>query len=158
MERIDRLTVRAVAVVAAAAVAGLFFAPVFGLVPLLLPVGVPAAAVLAVTWACTARGGLVDWRPLLAAVAGLLAVAETLLFSTTVAGLPTGRTLRALGDGVTRSWQLVLQSTWPARPDADLLIFVPLLVVVAAVFGAEVLLRLRAPLPALLPSLAVVVL
>ena len=85
-------------------------------------------------------------------------MAETLLFATTAAGLPTGRTLGALADGVTSSWHLVLQSTWPARPDPDLLIFVPLLVVVAAVLGAEVLLRVRAPLPALLPSLAVVVL
>lgn len=156
MERRDRLTWRASGPVLAAAIAGLLFAPVFGLVPLLVPVLVPALSVLAVTILCGRRPGLVDWRPLLATLAGLLAVSETLLFGTTAFGLPTGRTVAALADGVTSSWQLVLESTWPARPEPDLLIFVPLLVVVAAVLGAE--LRLRAAPAALLPSLAVVVL
>lgn len=158
MERFDRLTARATGPVLAAIVAGLLFAPVFGLRPLLLPVILPALAVLAVTLLCARRPGLVDARPLLALLAGLLVAAETVLFGTTIAGLPTGRTVAALGDGVTRSWQLVLQSTWPARPDPDLLILVPLLVTVAAVLGVEILLRVRAPLAALLPSLAVVVL
>ncbi|GLY97608.1 transglutaminase domain-containing protein [Actinoplanes sp. NBRC 103695] len=158
MERLDRLTWRAAGPVLAAAIAGLLFAPVFGLVPLLVPVLVPALTVLAVTILCGVRPSLVDWRPLLASLAGLLAVAETLLSGTTAFGLPTGRTVAALADGTTHSWQLVLESTWPARPEPDLLIFVPLLVVVAAVSGAELRLRLRAAPAALLPSLAVVVL
>jgi transglutaminase-like putative cysteine protease len=149
VERLDRLSAGAIGPVLAAAVAGLLFTPVFGLTPLLLPVGVPALAVLAVTWLAS---GLVDWRPLLTSLAGLLAA------TITVAGLPTGGTLGALGAGVTRSWRLVLQSTWPARPDPELLILVALLVTAAAVLGVEILLRLRAPLLALLPSLAVVVL
>ena len=180
--QLRHVSARAAGPVLAAAVAGLLFAPVFGLTPLLLPVGVPALVVLVVTLLCTASprasragapgnaepgvnaGGpnavsaLVDWRPLLTSLAGLLAVSETVLFGTTVAGLPTGRTLDALGAGVTGSWRLVLQSTWPARPDPELLIFVALLVTGAAVLGVEILLRLRAPLVALLPSLAVLVL
>ncbi|MCA2218173.1 transglutaminase-like domain-containing protein [Jidongwangia harbinensis] len=155
MERDDRL---ATGVVLAAAVAGLHFTPVYGLVPLLLPVGVPAAAVLTATWLCARRPGLVDWRPLLTALAGLLTVAETALWHTTLAGLPTGRTVRALVAGATGSGELVLQSTWPARADPELVLFVPLLVTLAAVLGVEVLLRLRSPLVALLPSLAVLVL
>ncbi|MEV6632039.1 transglutaminaseTgpA domain-containing protein [Actinoplanes sp. NPDC051470] len=158
MERITGLTWRAAGPVLAAVIAGLFFAPVYGLTPLLAPVLIPAAVVLAVTLICGRRPVLLDWRPLLSTVAGLLAVAETLLFGTTLAGLPTGSTITALAGGVTSSWQQVLESTWPARPDAGLLLFVPLLVTVAAVLGAELVLRLRSPLAALLPSLAVVVL
>ncbi|MGI5151724.1 transglutaminaseTgpA domain-containing protein [Plantactinospora sp. CA-294935] len=145
-------------VVLAAVVAGMLFAPVFGVPALLLPVGVPAVAVLLATLACARRAALLPWRPLLLAVAGLLAVAETVLWSTTVAGLPTGRTLRALAAGFTDSWQLALQSTWPARPDPALLLFVPLLVVLAAVLGVELLDRLGRPVLALAPSFAVTLL
>ncbi|WP_433730163.1 transglutaminaseTgpA domain-containing protein [Actinoplanes sp. CA-051413] len=151
------MTVRMVCVVLAAAFAGMLFAPVFGVAALLVPVGVPAAAVLLAVLAC-GRFSVVDWRPVLALLAGVLAVVETVLWRTTAAGLPTGATLRALVDGAGDSWRLVLQSTWPARPDPALLLFVPLLVVLAAVLGAELLHRLRSPLPALLPSLTVVAL
>ncbi|UQS24701.1 DUF3488 and transglutaminase-like domain-containing protein [Amycolatopsis thermalba] len=140
-------------VVLAAVVAGLLFAPVFGLRALLVPVAVPAAVVLLVV--AVVRGpGL---RPLVAMVAGLLAVVETTLWPTTAGGLPTGETLHALAGGVSQSWQLALRSTWPARPEPAVLLFVPLLTLLAAVLGAE-LLRLSRPLVALVPSLAVVVL
>ncbi|GAA4698718.1 transglutaminase-like domain-containing protein [Phytohabitans rumicis] len=141
----------------ATAIAALLFAPAFGWAALLLPVGVPAATLLLGALACARRAALLAWRPVLLAGAGILAVAETSLWPTTRAGLPTGRTLRALATGVTDSWQLTLQSTWPARPEPDLLLFVPLLVVLAGVAGIEVLYRLG-PLPALAPSLAVAVL
>jgi hypothetical protein len=150
VEQLDRLTLRTAGVVLVAAVAGLLFAPVFGLVPLLLPVGAPAAAVLAAAWLCGRRPGLVDWRPLLTTLAGLVAVAATTL--------PAGLAWRALPAAATDSAQRVLESTWPARPDPELLLFVPVLVTLAAVLGVEVLLRLRAPLAALLPGLAVLVL
>lgn len=142
----------------AAAVAGMLFAPVFGVPALLLPVGVPAATVLLVALACARREALLAWRPPLLALACMLAVTETLLWPTTVAGLPTARTLRALAAGFTDSWQLVLQSTWPARPDPALLLFVPLLVVFAGVLGVELLHRADDPLWALAPSFAVVLL
>ena len=61
----------------------------------------------------------------------------------------------ALAAGVTDSWQLTLQSTWPARSDPELLLFVPLAALAAAVLGVELLDRLRRPLVALLPGLAV---
>ncbi|AGZ43900.1 transglutaminase-like domain-containing protein [Actinoplanes friuliensis] len=147
------MRLRTTGVVLAAACAGMLFAPVFGVTALLLPVGVPATAVLVVALLCTTPR-LQEWRPVLAVLAGLLAVVETLLWPTTVAGLPTTTTLRALVTGGTDSWQLVLQSTWPARSDPALLLFVPLLVVLVAVLGVELLHRLRSPLPALLPSLA----
>ena len=151
------MSLRAAVVVLAAAVAGMLFAPVFGVPALLVPVGVPAAAVL-VTALLATRPAVSDWRPVLTVLTGLLAVVETLLWPTTVAGLPTVATLRALATGAGDSWHLVLQSTWPARPDPALLLFVPLLVVLAAVLGVEALHRLRSPLPALAPSLAVLVL
>ncbi|WP_329793475.1 transglutaminase domain-containing protein [Lentzea sp. DG1S-22] len=142
-------------VVLAAAVAGLCFAPVFG-VSALLPVIVVVAVVTG--GAALLSQSLVAWRPLVVTLAGLLAVVEVLLFPTTLAGLPTGTTVALLTEGVTDSWQLTLQSTWPARPDPRLVLFVPLLVLLACVFGLEVLLRLKKPVPALTPSFAVVVL
>ena len=132
-------------VVLAAALAGMLFAPVFGVPALLLPILVPAAAVLLVALLCARGPALAAWRPLLTAGAGLLAVAETAAWPTTVAGLPTAATGRAIVAGVTESWRLALQSTWPARPEPALLLFVPLLVVAAAVLGVEVLHRLPGP-------------
>ncbi|GHH44089.1 DUF3488 and transglutaminase-like domain-containing protein [Lentzea cavernae] len=151
----DRVQVACVAL--AAVVAGLFFAPVFGIVPLLVPIAAVVVPALVVVELCSRQGKLAAWRPLLVALAGLLGVTESLLFPTTVAGLPTGDTLAALRSGVTESWQLTLQSTWPARPDPELMLLVPLLVLLATVLGVELLLLLRKPLPALLPSFAVVV-
>ncbi|MFD5827537.1 transglutaminaseTgpA domain-containing protein [Lentzea sp. NPDC060358] len=149
----ERLSVAVV--VLAAAVAGLCFAPVFGATAL-LPVVAVVAVVTGAAALLTAR--VVAWRPVLVAVAGLLAVVEVLLFPTTLAGLPTATTAELLAEGVTDSWQLTLQSTWPARAEARLVLFVPLLVLVACVFGLEILLRSRKPVLALVPSAAVVVL
>lgn len=138
----------------AAVLVGLLFAPVFGVGALLLPVVVPAVVVFGVAWLAS-RGGLVPWRPLFTVLAGLVAVAATTLWP---AGVPIAATPGALAGGVTQSWQLALQSTWPARPEPAVLLFVPLLVLVASVLGAELVLRQTKPLVALLPSLAVGVL
>jgi len=146
----------ALCVLLAAVVAGLFFVPVFGSAALLAPLLVPAGVLFGVTWLCARNEVLAGWRPLLLVVAGLLAVVETVLFPTTAAGLPTGETFSALASGITESWQLTLQSTWPARPSPDQLLFVPLLVCPAGVLGIELVLRSRNPLVALMPSFAVV--
>ncbi|MGQ0841360.1 transglutaminase family protein [Actinokineospora sp.] len=138
-------------VLAATAVAGLLFEPVFGLWALVLPIAVVVLACAGAAELCARVPRLGPWRPVLALVAGLLGLVEALLWDTTVAGLPTGDTVRALVAGAVDSWQLTLQSTWPARPDAELLLFVPLAVLAAAVLGVELL---RKPLVALLPSLA----
>jgi protein-glutamine gamma-glutamyltransferase len=137
----------------ATAVAGLLFAPVFGLSALLAPV-------LAVVVACylgvelTLRWPkLAPARPALVTVLGLLAVVEAVLLPTTVAGLPTGETLRALWQGVTESWLVTLQSTWPARPDPEQLLFVPLATLLVSVVGIELSHGRTRPLLALLPSL-----
>ncbi|WP_043841956.1 transglutaminase TgpA family protein [Amycolatopsis taiwanensis] len=142
-------------VLAATAVAGLLFAPVFGLVPVLVPVLV--VVLVGYGWVeLSARWpGLLPWRPVLVALTGLLGLTEAVLFATTAAGLPTVATLRALESGLTRSWLLTLQSTLPARPDAEQLLFVPLAVLLAVAVSLELLLRWRKPLLALLPSLAV---
>ncbi|UOZ07781.1 DUF3488 and transglutaminase-like domain-containing protein [Amycolatopsis sp. WQ 127309] len=141
------------AVVAAVAVAGLLFGPVFGWTPLLLPVLVTAAVLFGVAQLCELRPGPATWRPVLLVVAGLLAVVGTVLVPMSFVDIPG-----ALGTGVTRSWRLVLQSTWPARPEPALLVFVPLLVVLAGTAALELLARLRRPLPALAPSAVVLVL
>ncbi len=147
-----------VAVLSAAAIGGLLFAPVFGFTALLLPL----AAVLLVTYGVTELGRrfpeLASWRPVLALVAGLLAVIETVLPGTTVAGIPTGETLSVLADGTVHGWQLTLQSTWPALADPRLITFVPVAVLFAAVLGIELLHRLRWPLLALAPGLLVLAL
>lgn len=135
------------------AVAGFLFAPVFGLAALVVPVLV----VVLLGYACfeLCERWLTPWRPVLVLLAGLLGLVESVLFSTTIAGLPTGASLRALERGLTEGWLLTLQSTWPARPDPEQLLFVPLAVLLAVTLGLELLLRLRKPVVALLPSLAV---
>ncbi|TDO50638.1 transglutaminase superfamily protein [Kribbella sp. VKM Ac-2527] len=145
---------RTLAVVVAALIAGLCFGPVFGVAPLLLPVGVICLVAYGVTELCRYWQGLLPWRPLLMAFGGLLALIETVLQATTMAGLPTLESVRALGRGL-NSWQLTLESTWPARPDSELLLFVPLLVLLACLLGIELL--DRAPvLVAVIPALVVV--
>ncbi|ANN20010.1 hypothetical protein SD37_33335 [Amycolatopsis orientalis] len=150
----NRLTVALILL--AAAVAGLLFVPVFGVTALLAPIGVPLILAFGVTELCARWESLVPWRALLLLIAGLIGVVETVLYPTTAAGFPTGATFSALADGVTESWRLALQSTWPARPEPSALLFVPLLTLLAGVLGVE-LLRLRRPILALLPSFAVVV-
>ncbi|WP_410579947.1 DUF3488 and DUF4129 domain-containing transglutaminase family protein [Amycolatopsis sp. lyj-108] len=149
----DRIAVAGL--LAATGVAGLLFAPVFGWAPLLVPVLV----VVLVGYGCaelTAKfPKLVPYRPLLVALLGLLGLIETVLASTTLAFLPTGASLQGIARGFTEGWQLTLQSTWPARPIPEQLLFVPLSVLLAVVLGLELVLRLKKPLVALVPSLAV---
>ncbi|KAA9155798.1 transglutaminase domain-containing protein [Amycolatopsis acidicola] len=128
---------------AATAVAGLLFTPVFGLSALAPPVLV----VVLVGYGCfeLCRRVLTSWRPvfvLLLGIAGLFA------------SVP-GTTPAVLARAVTQGWLLTLESTWPARPDAEQLLFVPILVLLATVLGLELLLRLRKRVVALLPGLAV---
>ncbi|MEU3769291.1 transglutaminaseTgpA domain-containing protein [Amycolatopsis keratiniphila] len=152
-DRFDRIAVAAL--LAATGIAGLLFAPVFGWAALLVPVLV----VVLVAYGCaelTAKfPKLTPFRPLLVALLGLLGLIETVLTSTTLAFLPTGASLQGLARGLTEGWRLTLQSTWPARPIPEQLLFVPLSVLLAVVLGLELLLRLKKPLVALVPSLAV---
>jgi hypothetical protein len=150
-----RTSRRAVAgVLVAAGLGGLCFAPVFGFLALAGPVLAVCAAGFLVVEGTRRRPALAAWRPVLLLIFGLLAVVETMLFPTTLAGLPTAATGRALASGV-RSWQRTLESTWPAGPEPDLALFVPLLVLLASLLGVELLYRFGG-LPAMLPSLAVV--
>jgi hypothetical protein len=142
--------VHAVWLLLATAVPGLLFAPVFGLWALVAPVVGVVVACYVVFELCLRFPALQPWRPLLALVAGALALVELALFDTTLSGLPTTSSLTRLAAGVTDSWQLTLQSTWPVRPEADLLLFVPLLVLFTALVGIELL---RWPAAAVLPSL-----
>lgn len=140
-------------VLAGVALGGLCFAPVFGAAPLVLPVVAVCLTCFVAVEVCRRLPRLFAWRPLLTAAAGVLAIVESVLFSTTVAGFPTVETFRALGSGL-ESWRRALESTWPARPEPELLLFVPLLVLVACVLGVETLDR-AGGLPALLPGLGV---
>lgn len=142
-----RQRILVVCVLLASAVPGLLFAPVFGLGHLLLPVAAVLLACYAVSELCLWVPGLRPWRPVLGLVVGLLALVES-----TFGGLPS---VRAIGAGLTQSWQLTLQSTWPARPDPDLVFFVPLVVLFAAVIGVDLL---RWPAMAVVPSVAALVL
>ncbi|TVT21535.1 transglutaminase, partial [Amycolatopsis rhizosphaerae] len=139
----------------ATVVSGLLFTPVFGLAALVVPLLVVALLGYGCYELCARRTALVPWRPILVLATGLLGLVESVLFATTTGGLPTAATLSSLGRGLTRGWLLTLQSTLPARPDAEQVLFVPLAVLLAVALGLEILLRLRKPLPALLPSLAV---
>lgn len=157
----DRVSPPRVAVFAAlvsAAAPGLLFAPVFGVGPLLIPLVLVVLSGFVVAEASRHRAALAAWRPVLTVLVGLLALTEALLWDTTAGGLPTGATLRALAGGVTESWQLTLQSTWPAHPVAELLLFVPLATLAAGVLAVELVSRPRRPLLAVLPGLAVLIL
>jgi len=142
---------RALWVLLASAIPGLLFAPVFGLRALVPPIAAVVVACFVVVALAQRFPALRPFRPVLALVAGLLALVEVSLFGTTRAGLPTVDSVRALVAGVTDSWQLTLQSTWPVRPEPELLLFVPLLVLFVAMVGVELL---RWPAAAALPSVA----
>jgi hypothetical protein len=133
-------------VVAAAALGGLLFAPVFTLAVLAPPVVAAALPVLVVDQVALGRRAAAWWRGPVAAGAALLAVLATVLRDTAPATIAT--TVRT---GVLDGWRLTLASTWPTRDDPTLYLFVPLLVVVAAVVGVE-LLRGGWTLAAVLPG------
>ncbi|MEU4447696.1 transglutaminaseTgpA domain-containing protein [Actinosynnema sp. NPDC050801] len=147
--------VHAVWLLLATAMSGLLFAPVFGLWALVPPIAAAVVACYAVFELCLRVPALRPWRPLLALLVGAFALVELALFDTTRNGLPTLDSLTRLVAGVTDSWQLTLQSTWPVRPEADLLLFVPLLVLLTAMAGIELL---RRPAAAVLPSLGLLLL
>lgn len=145
---------RTLAVIVAAFIGGVCFGPVFSVSALLLPVGAVCLAAFLITELCRNWTSLLPWRPLLLALGGLLAIIETVLRATTLAGLPTAESVRALGRGLS-SWQITLESTWPARPDPDLVVFIPLLALLACLLGLELLDR-TPPLATVIPGLAVV--
>ncbi|MBE1495552.1 transglutaminase-like putative cysteine protease [Amycolatopsis lexingtonensis] len=142
-------------VLGSGAVAGLLFTPVFGFAAVLVPVLVVVVLAYACAELCTRWPKTAPYRPLLVLATGLLGLIEAVAFPTTLAGLPTGESLAVLVRGATEGWLLTLQSTWPARPVPEQLLFVPLAVLLASVVGLEVLLRLRKPLLAVLPGLLV---
>ncbi|KZB81481.1 transglutaminase TgpA family protein [Amycolatopsis regifaucium] len=151
--RFDRLAVAGL--LGATAVAGLLFAPVFGWKSLLVPVLVVAVVGYGCVELTAKFPKLAPYRPLLVALLGILGLIETVLTSTTLTFLPTAASLRGVARGFTEGWQLTLQSTWPAKPVPEQLLFVPLTVLLAVVLGVELVLRLKKPLVALVPSLAV---
>ncbi|MFF0338335.1 transglutaminaseTgpA domain-containing protein [Kribbella sp. NPDC004875] len=132
-------------VLAAAVVAGLLFAPLFGTSAVLLPMLAVAVVVYLVEEAVLRRPQLARLRvplTLVGGVVGLLAV---------IPG--AARRPMSLWEAVTSGWRRTLESTWPASPSADLVAFVPLLVLLACLVGARVLQRSR--LLAVLPALVV---
>jgi protein-glutamine gamma-glutamyltransferase len=144
------------AVVVAAGFGGLLFAPVFGLRALAVPVAAVVAAVALTDQATGAKARRAGLRILFALAVGLVALVVTLPADGSSVGVPTAATLRAVATGAISGWARTLDSTWPARPDPSLLAFVPLLVLVAAVLGVELL--SVGPLAALTPGVLVCVL
>nr|BFE50698.1 hypothetical protein GCM10017745_41250 [Saccharothrix mutabilis subsp. capreolus] len=137
----ERVIVRVAALFVAAVVAGLLFGPVFGVGPLSPPLAATVAPAFGVAVWLREREA---WRAAGTVVAGLAGL---------WAALRPADPVHALVVGATESWRVVLGSTWPVRPEPEALVFVPLLVLVAAVFGVELL--GRAPLAAFLPVLVV---
>lgn len=134
------------------ALPGLLFAPVFGFWALCLPVLAAGVVCFGVAELCARRAALLPWRPVIAVVLGLITVVEIVVGGTA----SPAEALHVLTAGVTDSWRLTLQTTWPAPADPALVLFVPLLVLAASVLAVELL--GRRPLLAVLPSLPVLVL
>ncbi|MGW7682302.1 transglutaminase family protein [Kribbella sp. NPDC054772] len=132
-------------VLAAAVVAGLLFAPLFGTSAVLLPMLAVAVVVYLVEEAILRRPQLARWRVPLTLVGGVAAL---------LAVIPgAARRPVSLWEAVTSGWRRALESTWPASPSADLVAFVPLLVLLACLVGVRVLQRSR--LLAVLPAVVV---
>lgn len=135
-------------IVLAAVVAGFAFTPVFSFVALVAPLTAVLVAIVAVDLLVLTRPVLIQARAPLALIAGAVAALAVLTVST---GGPLGSVLAGAANG----WLRTLESTFPARPDPELLTFVPLLVLLAAVLGVEWL-RRELPTPAtFVPSLGV---
>ncbi|WP_433205823.1 DUF4129 domain-containing transglutaminase family protein [Dactylosporangium sp. CS-047395] len=125
-----------VAVACGTSAGALWFAPVFGTRALL-----PALAAVVVAAA------LGDAVPRLAPVRPLLIVALGAVAIVAVTGVE--HPLAAARDG----WVRTAEATWPVRDRPDLMLFVPLLALLAAALAVELLRRSRSPLPALIPAL-----
>lgn len=130
----------------AALVGGLGFAAVFPVLDLLLPLPAVVAVVIAVDALALRFPRLYALRAPLALLGGAAAGAAVLARDTGFA---------AVLDGARSGWLRTLESTLPARPDPELVTFVPALVLLAAVLGVEWLRRGAAPLLALVPAVAV---
>ena len=134
----------------AAAVAGLAWASVFTLPPLVAPVLAALLPALLADWFGLRTPRLATLRPVLALLGGA-ALGLGVLTLTGPATLPD------VLDGVLHGYRHTLDSTLPARPDPTLLPFVPALALLAGVVSVEWCRRGAAPVLALVPSLAVLV-
>jgi protein-glutamine gamma-glutamyltransferase len=133
-----------VCVAAAAGLGGGLFAPVFGVDVLLRPVVVAVLVPLVVDAGVLRARGLALVRPVVAVVAGVAALAG-------VSGAGPAVVLSAARDG----WIRTLDTTWPVGATPELMLFVPLLVLLAATLSVEVLRRTGSPLAALVPAVGV---
>lgn len=138
-------------VLAAALVAGLAFGPVFTVAALVLPLLAALVPVAGIDLLVSRFPRLVPGR----APLGLVVGAGVGLTTLALPDLPWSAAARPILDGALHGWLRTLESTFPARPDAPLLAFVPLLALLAGVIGLEWLRRGFAPLATLIPSLAV---
>jgi protein-glutamine gamma-glutamyltransferase len=138
-------------VAVAAFVAGLLFQPVFGSHDLVVTLAAALAAVSLVDGVALLVRALAPIRPVLAIVAGgVAAVAAT--------GRPLGAWVPTLLAAARDGWYRTAETTWPVTDRPDLLLFVPILAVLATVLGLELLRRGRSPLLALAPATAELVL
>ncbi|MET0496621.1 MAG: transglutaminaseTgpA domain-containing protein [Actinoplanes sp.] len=130
----------------AAAIGGLLLAPVFTTAVLAVPILVVCAVVIAVDQLALGRASSTAWRAALALLGGTGALAVVAARDGATAALPAGL--------ITRSWPVILSSTWPVRDDPELYLIAATLVLIAAVAAVE-LLRNDLPVAATVPGLAV---
>ena len=150
MERVGgpvRALLAGVAVVASLAVAGMTFGPVFTDRALWTPLAAVLVPVLVIDVLSTRSRVLSALRPLVAVGVALLALVFALGRSPTEA-------VRALPAAATFGWLRTLESTWPVHPEPELVGFVALMILVAAVLSVELVRRVSAPV-ALVPGVLV---
>jgi transglutaminase-like putative cysteine protease len=138
-----------------AGAAGTSFQRVFGLAPLapVLAVAAIVPAALCALWS-TGRRRLPLWAAIPASMACWFLVAgATVARGTELGGvLPTARTIATIRSGVSDSWWQMLTTILPAPATPELILGVHLLVWLGSMAAAEIVLRTRRVLPALLPA------
>jgi transglutaminase-like putative cysteine protease len=135
--------------------AGLAFHPLFGYQPLIKPVVTAMLIPLLLAAVPAVIGRRIPLAAYQVIFAGLwLVTAALVLFAGAPGSVLSGSALSRVGDGAVNGWAQLLTITLPAPPQPELLVIPFTVTWVAVAAGAELVLRTRAVVAAMLPALA----
>jgi hypothetical protein len=149
---------RLLPVTVAGIAAGLAFHPLFGYQPLIKPVVTATLIPLLLAAVPAAAGRRIPLAAYQVISAGLwLLTAALLLFAGAPGSALSGVALSAVGEGAVNGWAQLLTITLPTPPQPELLVIPFTVTWVAVAAGAELVLRTRVVVAAMLPSLVALV-